>query len=80
MVQRICDLQQALDQALDSLENLQIRVATQHLVESQLIKTEHFANAQQQVITPSANPAQAQAAVAAAAFASVCQPGRAVDG
>ncbi|NJN02700.1 MAG: hypothetical protein HC816_09635 [Leptolyngbyaceae cyanobacterium RM1_1_2] len=51
LVQRICDLQQALDQALDSLENLQIRVATQHLVESQLIKTEHFANAQQQVIT-----------------------------
>ncbi|MFE4107606.1 hypothetical protein [Almyronema epifaneia] len=51
LVQRICDLQQALDQALDSLEELQTKVAAQYLVETQLIETEHFANAQQQVIT-----------------------------
>lgn len=50
LVRRICDLQQALDQALDSLDELQERVQDQQLVESQLAKTEKYSNVQQKII------------------------------
>lgn len=51
LVKRICQLQQALDQAMDSLTELRSRVQSQQFVESQLAKTENFANAQQKAIT-----------------------------
>ena len=50
LVKRICQLQEALDQALDSLDELKLRVQDQHLLESQLAKTEKFSNVQQQLI------------------------------
>ncbi|MEM6591080.1 MAG: hypothetical protein AAGF66_00710 [Cyanobacteria bacterium P01_H01_bin.119] len=50
LVKRVCQLQQALDQAMTSLHELRSRVASQDLVESQLAKTENFANAQQKAI------------------------------
>jgi len=50
LVQRICLLQQALDQALDTLDDLQQQVEEHQLLESQLVKTERYANVQQQII------------------------------
>ena len=50
LVKRICHLQEALDQALDSLDDLKARVQDQQLLESQLAKTEKFSNVQQQLI------------------------------
>ncbi|MEO1347904.1 MAG: hypothetical protein AAFW84_03770 [Cyanobacteria bacterium J06635_15] len=50
LVKRICHLQQALDQAMYSLAELRLRVQSQQFVESQLAKTENFANAQQKAI------------------------------
>ncbi len=50
LVKRICHLQEALDQALDSIDELKARVEDQQLLESQLAKTEKFSNVQQQLI------------------------------
>lgn len=50
LVQRVCLLQQALDQALHSLEALRSQVQNQHWLEAQLAKTEKYANVQQQAI------------------------------
>ena len=50
LVKRICHLQEALDQALESLDELKLRVQDQQLLESQLAKTEKFSNVQQQLI------------------------------
>jgi hypothetical protein len=50
LVQRICLLQQALDQAMDSLDDLQQRVASHQMLESQLAQTEEYANVQQKII------------------------------
>jgi hypothetical protein len=50
LVQRVCALQQALDQALYSLEELRGQLQEQHWLESQLAKTEKYANVQQQAI------------------------------
>jgi chromosome segregation ATPase len=50
LVQRICLLQQALDQAMDSLDDLQKRVADHQMLESQLAQTEEFSNVQQKII------------------------------
>ena len=51
LVQRVCLLQQALDQALESLEDLAAQVQDKHWVETQLASTEKYANVQQQAIT-----------------------------
>jgi len=51
LVQRVCLLQQALDQALASLEDLAAQVQDKHWVETQLASTEKYANVQQQAIT-----------------------------
>jgi chromosome segregation ATPase len=51
LVQRICLLQQALDQALDTLDELKLRVEDHQLLESQLAQTEEYSNAQQKIIT-----------------------------
>jgi phenylalanyl-tRNA synthetase alpha subunit len=50
LVQRICLLQQALDQAMDSLADLQKRVEDHQLLESHLAQTEEYSNAQQKII------------------------------
>lgn len=50
LVQRICLLQQALDQAMSSLEELQQRVSTHQLLESQLAQTEEYSNVQEKII------------------------------
>ncbi|MBD2257456.1 hypothetical protein [Pseudanabaena sp. FACHB-2040] len=50
LVQRICLLQQALDQALDTLDELKLRVENHKLLESQLAQTEEYSNAQQKII------------------------------
>lgn len=50
LVQRVCQLQQALDQALDSLTVLKQRLHNQHLMEHQLAQTERYANVQRQLI------------------------------
>ncbi len=51
LVQRVCLLQQALDQALESLEDLAAQVQDKYWVETQLASTEKYANVQQQAIT-----------------------------
>lgn len=51
LVQRVCLLQQALDQALESLEELAAQVQDKCWVETQLASTEKYANVQQQAIT-----------------------------
>ncbi|MBD0334959.1 MAG: hypothetical protein ICV62_05685 [Cyanobacteria bacterium Co-bin13] len=51
LVQRVCLLQQALDQALDTLDELRLRVENHQLLESQLAQTEEYSNAQQKIIT-----------------------------
>jgi hypothetical protein len=50
LVQRVCALQQALDQALLSLEDLRGQLQDQDWLETQLAKTEKYANVQQQAI------------------------------
>ncbi len=50
LVQRVCALQQALDQALYSLEEMRAQLQDQQWLESQLAKTEKYANVQQQAI------------------------------
>jgi len=50
LVQRVCLLQQALDQALDSLDELTAQVQDKYWVETQLASTEKYANVQQQAI------------------------------
>jgi hypothetical protein len=50
LVQRVCHLQQALDQALYSLEDLKEQVQDQQWLESQLATTEKYANVQEQAI------------------------------
>ncbi|MGF1459101.1 MAG: hypothetical protein ACFBSG_08740 [Leptolyngbyaceae cyanobacterium] len=50
LVQRVCLLQQALDQALASLEELTAQVKDKHWIETQLASTEEYANVQQQAI------------------------------
>ena len=50
LVQRVCLLQHALDQALNSLNELKTQVQDKHWVESQLASTEKYANVQQQAI------------------------------
>lgn len=51
LVQRVCLLQQALDQALESLDELTAQVQDKYWVETQLASTEKYANVQQQAIT-----------------------------
>ncbi|MDB9528007.1 hypothetical protein PN498_18580 [Oscillatoria sp. CS-180] len=50
LVQRVCLLQQALDQALGSLDELTAQVRDKQWVETQLANTEKYANVQQQAI------------------------------
>jgi DNA repair exonuclease SbcCD ATPase subunit len=50
LVQRVCLLQQALDQALGSLDELKAQVKDKQWVEAQLANTEKYANVQQQAI------------------------------
>ena len=50
LVQRVCLLQQALDQALDSLEEMRDQVQDKQWIEAQLASTEKYANVQQQAI------------------------------
>jgi DNA repair exonuclease SbcCD ATPase subunit len=47
---RIHHLEQALDQAIASMEELRSQVQNQHLLESQLANTENYASVQQQAI------------------------------
>lgn len=51
LVQRVCLLQQALDQALYSIEELRSQAEERQWLESQLVKTEKYTNVQQQAIT-----------------------------
>ncbi|HEY9764184.1 MAG TPA: hypothetical protein V6D07_16765 [Trichocoleus sp.] len=51
LVQRVCLLQQALDQALNTLDELKQRVENHDLLESQLAQTEEYANVQQKIIS-----------------------------
>jgi hypothetical protein len=50
LVQRVCLLQQALDQALGSLDELKAQVQDKQWIETQLASTEQYANVQQQAI------------------------------
>ena len=50
LVQRICLLQQALDQATESLEEMQQQVANHQMLQSHLSQTEAFSNVQQKII------------------------------
>jgi hypothetical protein len=50
LVQRVCLLQQALDQALGSLDELKAQVKDKQWIETQLASTEKYANVQQQAI------------------------------
>ncbi|HEY9887952.1 MAG TPA: hypothetical protein V6D02_06085, partial [Candidatus Obscuribacterales bacterium] len=50
LVQRVCLLQQALDQALGSLHELKAQLRDKQWIEAQLANTEEYANAQQQAI------------------------------
>jgi DNA repair exonuclease SbcCD ATPase subunit len=50
LVQRVCLLQQALDQALESLDELTAQVQDKYWIETQLASTEKYANVQQQAI------------------------------
>ena len=51
LVQRVCLLQQALDQALESLDELKQRVEHHQMLESHLAQTEEYSNVQQKIIT-----------------------------
>lgn len=50
LVQRICLLQQALDQATESLEDMQQQVANHQMLQSHLSQTEAYSNVQQKII------------------------------
>jgi hypothetical protein len=50
LVQRICLLQQALDQAMESMADLQRRVEEHQMLESHLAQTEEYSNVQQKII------------------------------
>jgi len=51
LVQRICLLQKALDQAMASVHALQDKVSAYDLLESQLVQTEEYANVQEKIIS-----------------------------
>jgi hypothetical protein len=50
LVQRICLLQQALDQAMDSLADLHRQVENHQMLQSHLAQTEEYSNVQQKII------------------------------
>lgn len=50
LVQRVCLLQRALDQAMKSIEEMRGEVQDKQLIETQLAHTEQYANVQQQAI------------------------------
>ena len=50
LVQRVCLLQQALDQAKNSLEDMQEQVANHDMLQAHLVQTEEYANVQQKII------------------------------
>jgi hypothetical protein len=50
LVQRICLLQQALDQATKSLEEMQQQVANHQMLQAHLAQTEEYSNVQQKII------------------------------
>jgi DNA repair exonuclease SbcCD ATPase subunit len=50
LVQRVCLLQQALDQATESLEEMQQQVANHQMLQSHLAQTEEYSNVQQKII------------------------------
>ncbi|MFM7326858.1 MAG: hypothetical protein ACKO4L_18415, partial [Nodosilinea sp.] len=50
LVQRVCLLQQALDQATKSLEELQQQVANHQVLQFHLAQTEEYSNVQQKII------------------------------
>jgi len=50
LVQRVCLLQQALDQATESLEELQQQVANHQVLQFHLAQTEEYSNVQQKII------------------------------
>lgn len=50
LVQRVCLLQQALDQAMESIEEMRGQIQDKQWMEAQLASTEKYANVQQQAI------------------------------
>ena len=50
LVQRVCLLQQALDQARESLEDMQEQVANHQMLQAHLAQTEEYSNVQQKII------------------------------
>ncbi len=50
LVQRVCLLQQALDQAKESLEEMQEQVANHEMLQAHLAQTEEYSNVQQKII------------------------------
>lgn len=50
LVQRVCLLQQALDQAKTSLEDMQEQVENHDMLQAHLVQTEEYANVQQKII------------------------------
>lgn len=50
LVQRVCLLQQALDQATESLEEMQQQVANHQVLQFHLAQTEEYSNVQQKII------------------------------
>lgn len=50
LVQRVCLLQQALDQAKDSIEAMQEQLANHQMLQAHLAQTEEYSNVQQKII------------------------------
>ncbi|NMF84342.1 hypothetical protein [Nodosilinea sp. P-1105] len=50
LVQRVCLLQHALDQAMETLEEMQQQVANHQMLQAHLAQTEEYANVQQKII------------------------------
>ncbi|WP_156119899.1 hypothetical protein [Leptolyngbya sp. KIOST-1] len=50
LVQRVCLLQQALDQAKESLEDMQEQLANHQMLQAHLVQTEEYSNVQQKII------------------------------
>jgi predicted nucleic acid-binding Zn-ribbon protein len=50
LVQRVCLLQQALDQAKASLDEMQEQVANHQMLQAHLVQTEEYSNVQQKII------------------------------
>lgn len=50
LVQRVCLLQQALDQAKESIEDMQEQVANHQMLQAHLAQTEEYSNVQQKII------------------------------